>query len=640
MNRRAVVVLAMLALVATLPVGTVSAATGGRSVLKGSAPSWADSRHYAGAADPAAGVDFRVYLDWQNQAGAESVARSVSDPRSAAYRHYLTAAQFRARFSPSAAQVGAVKAWLKSQGFTIVYTPSNNKYIAAEGTVAQAAAAFGTSFGMYRINGQVLRSQRTNLSVPSSIAASVAGVLGLDESGALVTFDHVVDQAAAPPTAGFRNSPPLSTYWAQQVSPYAYPAGFTDRTNPATAPWVLKGYTPAQVKGAYGISGSYDGAGQTVAIIDPFASPTILSDVNQWSLNRGLPTMTPGQLTQVVPPGAYNRATNKRWNPSAAYSEETLDVEAVHGMAPAAKIVYLGSATFSQALDALMNHVVDRHLAQIVSNSYGFPTELLPPGYVKPFNDILIQAAAEGIGVYFASGDDGDNVSVTGRASAGFPDSSPWVTSVGGTSLAIGSAGQYLWESGWGTTSTDWSHGRWSPAAPGPFLYGAGGGASHVFDMPGYQAAQVPAADATWKGRLRRTEPDLSMVADPQTGVTFSQTYVLPSGRQKIIDSWIGGTSLSAPLVAGLMTLADQRTGAPHGFINPALYLMRRGGPLRDVTGGHQGIAVLRDALVDGAVVTRLRSFDRDSSLAAAVGWDPVTGMGSPYGPAFIDALG
>ena len=78
-------------------------------------------------------------------------------------------------------------------------------------------------------------------------------------------------------------------------------------------------------------------------------------------------------------------------------------------MAPAAKIVYVGAPNNYQDLDAAMNHVVDRHLAQIVTNSYGFSTtELLPPGYVKPMEDTLIQAAAEGIGVYFSSGDNGD----------------------------------------------------------------------------------------------------------------------------------------------------------------------------------------------------------------------------------------
>ncbi|HEY3653646.1 MAG TPA: hypothetical protein VGL34_01555 [Steroidobacteraceae bacterium] len=166
------------------------------------------------------------------------------------------------------------------------------------------------------------------------------------------------------------------SYWAELSSPYAFPAGFTAIAG--KAPWAVRGNTPAQIKSAYGISG-YDGSGQTVAIIDAYASPTILQDVNQWSTNRGLPTMTPAQLVQVVPPGVYKRPQNPKQDPQGWYGGETLDVEAVHGMAPGAKIVYVGAPNNYQDLGAAMNHVVDQHLAQIVTNSYGFPTELASP---------------------------------------------------------------------------------------------------------------------------------------------------------------------------------------------------------------------------------------------------------------------
>src|SRR5207248_3840587 len=195
-------------------------------------------------------------------------------------------------------------------------------------------------------------------------------------------------------------------YYGELISPYAFPSGFMDVKFPA-APWTIKGHTPAQIKAAYGISG-FDGAGQTVAIIDAYASPTILQDVNQWSINRGLPPMSPSQLVQVVPPGVYRRPQNPRQDPQGWYGEETLDVEAVHGIAPAAKIVFVGAPNNYQDLDAAMNHVVDQRLAQIVTNSYGFPTEFLRRGFIKPFEDTLVQAAIEGIGVSFSSGDNGD----------------------------------------------------------------------------------------------------------------------------------------------------------------------------------------------------------------------------------------
>ncbi len=102
--------------------------------------------------------------------------------------------------------------------------------------------------------------------------------------------------------------------------------------------------------------------------------------------------MSPSQLVQVVPPGIYRRPNNPSQDPSGWYAEETLDVESVHGRAPAARIVFVDAPNNYQDLDAAMNHVVDRGLAQIITNSYGFPTELLPPGYVKPLNDTFIQS--------------------------------------------------------------------------------------------------------------------------------------------------------------------------------------------------------------------------------------------------------
>src|SRR5258706_15140314 len=101
-------------------------------------------------------------------------------------------------------------------------------------------------------------------------------------------------------------------------------------------------------------------------------------------------------------------------------------------MAPAAKIVFVGAPNNYQDLDAAMNHVVDRQLAQIVTNSYGFSTELLPHGYVKPFEDTLIQAAAEGIGGYFSSGGNGEENSRFGFSTPDLPPGRSWGASGGG----------------------------------------------------------------------------------------------------------------------------------------------------------------------------------------------------------------
>src|SRR6267378_5293477 len=365
-------VLMGLFLVLVLAASAFPVAAQARTKLSGSVPAWANAKNYVAAANPSEDIGFRVYLGWNDPSAVQALAQAVSDPTSASYKNYLTPAEFRQQFAPSQGQVGAVQSWLRSQGFAVEYTPQNNHYVSAEGTVAQAQAAFGTSFGNYLVQGQTLRSPTADISVPSSFASIVTSVVALDESFQFVQTYHKVD-GNAPPSAGFRNSPPLSIFWAQLLSPYAFPAGFTDLAL-TSVPWSVKGHTPDQIKGAYGISG-FDGSGQTVAIIDAYASPTILQDVNQWSTNRGLPTMKSSQLVQVIAPGTYNRPQNPRQDPQGWYGEETLDVEAVHGMAPAATIVYVGAPNNYQDLDAAMNHVVDRHLAQIVTNSYGFNTE-------------------------------------------------------------------------------------------------------------------------------------------------------------------------------------------------------------------------------------------------------------------------
>jgi subtilase family serine protease len=262
-------------------------AASNRITLPGSKPAWANAKNYKGPADPTAYIGFRVYLGWNNPSAVEAFARAVSDPRSPSYGQYLTPAKFRQQFAPSQAQVGAVQAWLRSQGFTVEYTPQSNHYVSAEGTVAQAAAAFGTSFGMYVELGLTVRSPSTDVSIPDSLAEIVVGVIGLDDSAQFVHTDHTTGDAPPPPA--FVSAEPCSVHWGEkeattddQSNPFINPYGA------GTLPFAPCGYTPQQIKGAYGISSEYDGSGQTVAIIDAYAAPTILQDVNTWSDHMGL----------------------------------------------------------------------------------------------------------------------------------------------------------------------------------------------------------------------------------------------------------------------------------------------------------------------------------------------------------------
>ena len=618
--------------VAALP----STSNNGRTTLNGSAPSWASSNNYRSAADPTSYVGFRVYLGWNNPSKVEALAQAVSDPKSSSYGQYLTPSQFHQQFAPSQSQVGAVQSWLRSQGFSVEYTPGNNLYVSAEGTVAQAQTAFGTGFGLYTVSGLSLRSPSSDVSIPSSLAGIVTGVLGLDDSVQFVFTNHTVGDA--PPPAAFVSAHPCSTYWGQNQA-----VGFTNPYGTGTLPYAPCGYTPQQIKGAYGISG-YDGSGQTVAIIDAYAAPTIVQDVNQWSINRGLPTLTANQLVQVVAPGTYNHPEKGiAQDPQGWYGEETLDIEAVHGMAPAAKIVYVGAPNNFQDLDAALNYVVDRHVASIVTNSYGFRTEILPQGYIKPYESIILQGVVTGIGIYFSSGDNNDESLVVGYTTTDWPASSPYVTAVGGTSLAVGASNNYLFETAWGTKTSSWTGTTWSPTPPGSWLYGSGGGVSRIFSEPSYQVGVVLKSVFTAQGRTGRAVPDISAVGDPNTGYLIGETQTFPNGTIAYSEYRIGGTSLSSPLIAGIMALADQAAGHPHGFANPLFYSLAGSAAFTDITHPSSTVAVVRANYVNSVdasagVVYRLRTMDQTLSLNATPGYDDVTGLGTPTS-SFLSAL-
>jgi subtilase family serine protease len=636
---RALASAAVLAL-AALAVAGAAAAPSPRATLAGSVPPWATSSNFKGAAPDAENVGFRVYLGWRNQAQAETLARSVSDPGSSSYGAYLSPGQFRQQFAPTQSSVGQVKSWLQSQGFSLVYTPTNNHYVSVEGTVAEAEAAFGVQLNRYAVEGLTLRAPASELSVPSSLAATVDAVIGLDQTQALVHPNNIAPDA--PPSAGFRNARPCSAYWAEQI------ATSTPKVYGAYQPYAPCGYTPAQLQGGYGVAGAIasgnDGSGQTVAVIDAYASPTIVQDVNTYASRHGLPLLSSSQFTQVVAPGTYHHKDSLAQGPSGWYGEETLDIEAVHSMAPGAKIVYVGAPNNYQDLDSALNHVVDRGLAQIVTNSYGFSTEFLPKGFVKPYNDTFIQAAIQGIGVYFSSGDNGDEIENHGYRTVDWPASSPWVTAVGGTSLAVGASNNYLFETGWGTRRSILTDGAWSPTPPGVFLYGAGGGTSRLFAQPWYQQGVVPSSIANYfGGAAGRAVPDVSLVGDPNTGMLIGQTQTFSDGAY--YDEFrIGGTSLSSPLLAGVMALADQRAGRAHGFANPAFYAAAGTGAYVDVVSPKTTLGVVRVDFVNNenasdGLRTSLRTLNQTGTIFTRPGYDDVTGVGSPNGASFLSAL-
>ncbi len=407
-----------------------------------------------------------------------------------------------------------------------------------------------------------------------------------------------------------------------------------------------------QLQGLYGMTSAIrsgnDGSGVTVGIIDAYASPTIESDANTYFAAHGVPTFRPGQFDQVVAPGIYNRPQNNKQDPQGWAGEETLDVEAVHTMAPGAHITYIGAPNNYRDMDAIMNRVVDNHLADIVSNSYGYGGEALPAGTIKPSLDTQIQAAAEGMSLFFSSGDSGDETGGVAGAtpSPDWPASSPWVTAVGGTSAGVSQSNGRVFELGWetGKSTLDKSTTTWNTPA---YLYGSGGGTSRLFAQPSYQTGVVPSAlSQRYGGGAMRVVPDVAALGDPNTGMLVGETQTFPDGSQRYSEYRIGGTSLASPLYAGMFALAEQKAGHEYGLAAPVLYAARP--TTIDITKADLGSypGDVRSDYVNAFDATdgytySARWFDRDDNLTIHVrpGYDDVTGVGVPNGQAWLDAV-
>ncbi len=240
-----------------------------------------------------------------------------------------------------------------------------------------------------------------------------------------------------------------------------------------------------------------------------------------------------------------------------------------------------------------------------------------------------------------------------------YPTSDPWVTSVGGTSLAIGRNGRYQFETSWGTILNPLGRrGRnWQYPLPGPwpdgFDGGSGGGTSTLFAQPAYQQGVVPdrlsrrLPDGSQAARPMREVPDVAAYADPATGFLVGETVLEPSGKSYgFALSRVGGTSLACPTFAGIEADAQEAAGGPLGFANPAIYYLYGAdeAAFHDVTNTPLGPGYLAQVRVNyvnpnapkGKKDYFLRVLGLDglgkAALTATAGYDDATGVGSPAG--------
>lgn len=650
---RAVAAMAATGLMAALaiPVAAAAASPPPRQVITGIRPSWAEPSADRGPAADGKPISVRVYLAGQDPAGLTRYAGQVADPGSPSYRHYLTPAQFEQRFGPTDAQIRAVRSWLTGAGLAV--TAITDHYVAARGTAASMRTAFGSPLDGYRTAHGTLIAPRSTVTVPASVAPAVLTVTGLAANSARPGTDlaglatrvagvgarrHEVGAIVASPSSVNEGS--CSHYWGQKV------ASTLPRAYGRTLDYALCGYVPKQLQAAYGVSRSgLTGKGVRIAIVDQGSSPTIVGDVNTYARRHDGQPLRRGQLTKYLPSDIATSCAAMNGQPEA-FGEESLDVEAAHTMAPDADIAYVGADCGNDPaplLDAL-TRIVNHHLADIVSDSWFLGTEAqMTPDIITAFQQVFEQGAIEGVGFYFSSGDSGDFSASTPdhQPAVQYPASDPWVTSVGGTSLAAGPAGRYEWETGWGTDFAPLSaSGKGWTSLPGSFAGGPGGGASTLFAQPFYQRGIVPGSLSRPGGAAAavRVMPDIAADADTSTGMLVGLTTAFtPGGTQRYVEGIGGGTSLATPLIAGLQADAEQaQHGRPIGFANPAIYARYGTSAYHDITDHPLGRRFVIATVfaqrnpVTGMITNLADTFAHDTSLHAAPGYDDVTGVGTP----------
>jgi subtilase family serine protease len=623
-----------------------AAASASPHTLPGSMPRWLHQAHEQGALPSSQQIGFGVLLGMRDPAAAQAQVQALSDPTSASYGKWLTNQQFDARYAPTAASVTAVQGWLRSAGFQVTKTLRSGMYVEASGSVAQVDKTFGTSVHNFAYLGKTVRANTTALTLPTStpaaVTSAIAGVIGIDQGS---TLKAPADTLPGPPPGARFGVQPCSAYFGQKTAT-AQPTAYGKHQ-----PYTPCGYVPQQYQSAYGetslLRAGVTGRGVTVAITDAYAAPTMLADAQQYNKVHDQPKFGPGQFSQITP-AADGYDMEAECDPQGWYGEETLDVEAVHAMAPGAKVVYVGAQDCGSGLDNAWAASIDNHVADVITNSWTDGTDdvnLIGSDLVAFYTQFSMEAALTGITVNFSSGDDGDNTAggtnLPGKT-VEFPADLPDVTGVGGTSVEIGSRGQWLNEYGWQTAYAPLVNGAWTPAPPGTYNSGGGGGTSVLFAQPFYQAGKVPATISEANGATpMRAVPDIAMPGDPNTGFEVGETQVFPEGTHW--DQYrIGGTSLSSPLMAGVVAVADQFSHKSLGFINPLYYKLLGTKALHDIAAPKSPVAQVRADFVNGldnsqGLLFKLQTIDvQSTTLHDTKGYDDETGVGTPDGPAFF----
>jgi uncharacterized protein (TIGR03437 family) len=573
MSRTLLLVVALTGICAAAPDRITRPVDRGRvRTLDGGVHRLAQQQFDRGAVDPAMKLDritLMVKLSRTQQDDLDQLLANQQNPASPLFHKWLTPEEYGSRFGLSAADHSKLVAWLTAEGFQVPESARGRNWIAFRGTAGQVARSLHTQFRRYEVNGEMRYGNATAVSIPEALADVVDGFMGLDDF-------KLEPQSRLVPDYNLGGNH------------YLVPEDFATIYN----------LTPLYNAGI-------DGTGQSIAIVGQ--SDILLTDIRAFRSRYNLPANDPKMLPySSIDPG-FN---------ADAQIEGNLDVEWAGAIAPKATIYYVYGPSAISAFLATVN----ANLAPVISISYGGCEVDFSPTYYRAMAQ---QANAQGMTVLASSGDagamacdrQGSAYGAGGRVAL-FPTVLPEVTSVGGTqfvegtgnywgsanSANFGSAKSYIPEAVWNETSQFYG------------IVAGGGGVSQFYPRPSWQAGPGVPNDGF------RHYPDVAF-----TAALHDAYFITYSGA----NGAVGGTSASAPAMAGVVALLNQyqmskgmQAQPGLGNINPQLYRLAQSAPaaFHDIVDGDNKVICGQGTpdCLDGSI-----------GYTSAAGYDMASGLGS-----------
>jgi len=545
-----------------LPLRTEAQSTG-QQVLHGHVPPAIASYHLqAKSLLPATNrLNLAIGLPLRNQDALTKLLAEIYDPSSTNYHHYLTPEQFAAQFGPVEQDYQSLIHFAQTNGLTVTATYPNRALLDVSGSVAAVERVFHVKLNVYQHPTENRTFYAPDSEPSVDLNVSILHVSGLDNF------------ATARPAGLKKNS-------------FSVPASGSG-TNGT--------YIGNDFRNAYAPGVTLNGAGQKVGLLE--MDGYLASDITDYEHLAGLPNVP---LQNVYVEGVS-------LTPSSDDTEICLDIEMVIAMATNLTSVVVFEANSGNAaadFDNILNSMVASNQVKQFSSSWGYTGANTDPNADQAFTNMAVDGQS-----FFQASGDGDAWVNTIM----IPAASPYITSVGGTTLTMTNSGaSYVSEAVW-----NWGYSPPAWNANGNGYWGSGGGVSTAYSIP------------SWQTNINMTtnQGSTTMRNIPDVALTASGIFVVANNGQQELG--VGGTSCAAPLWAGFTAFVNQQAaglGKPTvGFLNPAIYAIGKGvsytADFHDITTGNN---------------TNASSANK---YFAVPGYDLCTGWGTPNGQNLINAL-